>query len=194
MTCKTCNGRGKVQHGIAGEELIDCPECVTSKTPKPRNWQKLAGERGEQIVELKMQMQSLIENWRTAAAAQDRVGEKHADVAGTLNAEYVEHKERARALRDCAEHLAASLEHYPDTGMGGPTGPELKDLLDRKSHGQKVEPAMLLVVAWLIRSRYRTLQHRHTGYYRASDEASDDEWQADSVVGLAELMAGGALQ
>ena len=26
--CKTCNGRGKVQDGIAGEELIDCPDCA----------------------------------------------------------------------------------------------------------------------------------------------------------------------
>lgn len=25
--CKTCNGRGKVQDGIAGEELVDCPDC-----------------------------------------------------------------------------------------------------------------------------------------------------------------------
>lgn len=25
--CKTCNGRGKVQAGYAGEELADCPDC-----------------------------------------------------------------------------------------------------------------------------------------------------------------------
>lgn len=30
MTCKTCNGRGKIQAGYAGEELHDCPECKTS--------------------------------------------------------------------------------------------------------------------------------------------------------------------
>lgn len=28
MKCKTCNGRGKVQSGYAGEELIDCPDCT----------------------------------------------------------------------------------------------------------------------------------------------------------------------
>lgn len=31
MTCKTCNGRGKVQSGYAGEELIDCPDCTPCK-------------------------------------------------------------------------------------------------------------------------------------------------------------------
>lgn len=29
MTCTTCNGRGKVQAGFAGEELHDCPDCKT---------------------------------------------------------------------------------------------------------------------------------------------------------------------
>lgn len=28
MTCKTCNGRGKVQDGYAGEILRDCPDCT----------------------------------------------------------------------------------------------------------------------------------------------------------------------
>lgn len=190
--CKTCNGRGKVQDGIAGEELIDCQDCVTSKKPKPRNWEKLAKERGEEIVAIKAQMQSLIQNWNIAARSQDTVGERHDDIYGTGNQTYLEHKERARSLRDCAEHLAATLEHFPDPVKL--TGPELKDMVNIKSHGQKVEPAMLLVMGWLIRSRYRTLQHRHTGYYRATDESTDDEWQADSIVGLAEQMAGGTLQ
>lgn len=159
------------------------------------NWEKIAKERGEEIVALKAQMQSLVINWNNAARAQDSVGERHADMHGTGNQTYVEHKERARTMRDCAEHLAATLEHYPPTpSVVNPTGPEVKDMENTRSHGQKVEPAMLLVMGWLIRSRYRTLQHRHTGYYRASDESTDDEWQADSIVGLAELMAGGSLQ
>lgn len=28
MKCKTCNGRGKVQGGLAGETLEDCPDCI----------------------------------------------------------------------------------------------------------------------------------------------------------------------
>ena len=28
MTCKTCDGRGKVQDGYAGEILRDCPDCT----------------------------------------------------------------------------------------------------------------------------------------------------------------------
>lgn len=28
MTCKTCNGRGKIQDGYAGEILRDCPDCT----------------------------------------------------------------------------------------------------------------------------------------------------------------------
>lgn len=29
MTCKTCNGRGKIQSGYAGDELQDCPDCTS---------------------------------------------------------------------------------------------------------------------------------------------------------------------
>lgn len=66
--------------------------------------------------------------------------------------------------------------------------PEAKDMENMRSHGQKVEPAMLILMAWLIRSRYRTILHRHNGTYKAIDEISGDEWTADSVVGLAEIM------
>ena len=159
------------------------------------NWEKLAKERGEEIVALKSQMQSLVQNWNSAARAQDTVGERHADLYGTGNQTYVEHKERARSLRDCAEHLAATLEHYPPVpSPANPTGPEIKDMENMRSHGQKVEPAMLTLMAWLIRSRYRTILHRHNGFYRAIDERSGDEWNADSAVGLAEMMTERALQ
>lgn len=108
------------------------------------NWEKLAKERGEEIVALKAQMQSLVINWTNAARAQDAVGERHADIYGTGNQTYVEHKERARSLRDCAEHLSATLEHYPPPPSAvNPTGPEVKDMENMRSHGQKVEPAML---------------------------------------------------
>lgn len=32
--CKTCNGRGKVQGGYAGETLEDCPDCGNNRPEK----------------------------------------------------------------------------------------------------------------------------------------------------------------
>jgi uncharacterized Zn finger protein len=153
-TCKTCNGRGKVQAGYAGEELADCPDCGDNR-PEQRAERLAAAENAAKISErearirdylkttqddpfytgdltyllvildaerlritqLKTQLQELIasvkglpQNWRSAAEAQNRVAEKHADIYGTGNETYVEAKERWRALRDCAEHLEAVLE------------------------------------------------------------------------------------
>ena len=48
---------------------------------------------------------SLCVNWRSAADANQSAAEKHAAIYGKANDIYVECMERARTLRDCADHL-----------------------------------------------------------------------------------------
>lgn len=45
MTCKTCNGRGKVQGGIAGETLDDCEDCSVDYQAIARNALSNTGDR-----------------------------------------------------------------------------------------------------------------------------------------------------
>jgi len=181
-TCQHCGGFGVVDY-----IQMPCPQCNTKDTTA--NWKKLAGERAEDLVALKTQMVELAQGWRCSAAASKMVGEQHSRIYGEQNKEYAEHEERCRTLHDCVEHLSAALENYePLPSPVNPSGTETADKSEALSHGQKVEPAMLALMAWLIRGRYRSIQHRHNGIYRATDEANGDEWDSDCAVGLLELM------
>lgn len=76
------------------------------------NLEKLAVERGQDLCVVKLAMVSLVHNWNKAADANDRVAEQHDRLYGTDSREYVEYREHASTLRSCAEHLAATMEHF----------------------------------------------------------------------------------
>ena len=40
----------------------------------------------------------------------------------------------------------------------------------------------------MIHGKYRSISHRHDGSYRATDESENNEWNAESLVDLVELM------